>query len=707
MAPFCRLLLLLALLPPSSAELRPPPRWYTLRAGASSPDAAPRASTLPTPPATAADPPQSLPRDPTDHVEGMLLEELEAAAPPAASPPANLSAAPLATPPPAPPQDAYDGLITRRRPRLWRRVPSQLRHEAVQLAAVAPLLFVVVAEAPASASLRESLGVPLWYCFAAARLVSLLFELVAKQLLRFKSVFDRVTLAVKGSFGWPSTVVLALGLGALCPSLDVDAEKWRALLALPHFLPTCYWLLAAAVSRPIVDVLVKCYINALTLSYYEQRADEVHQAQTVLRAIGTAARSAEREMKELAARRRKEGARDVYPRVESVSPSALGWAPSEAPAAPRSAGAAAERGEGPAAVRPESTDRHSTFSSRLTGLAGGLNFGTGYDETSSMRQARRRATRIFNILKKQPELLLTDSPRVALSRSKLLAWSSLRAGVPRNAVGENVLLRTGESVEEEAFVTAIVRCYKESRLLTAAVDSFDQINGLLYRVCISAWGVAFALALAGLWQGRDVAVWVIPAISVLASIGVILGKAPSDILSGAIYTLVFRQFDIGDRVVISNPGSEPRLGSLIVKKIDAVRTHFLTAMGELLIIENHILRGMCITNLSRSGMGTVKVSIQVPVVTPASKITELADGIKQYCLEKDADWNGVKFFFSGIDSATGHLTMDIAATSKHRASDALQIDTAKSELQLFVHAFMQSANIEYVKPVTPVRIEKR
>ena len=32
---------------------------------------------------------------------------------------------------------------------------------------------------------------------------------------------------------------------------------------------------------------------------------------------------------------------------------------------------------------------------------------------------------------------------------------------------------------------------------------------------------------------------------------------------------------------------------------------------------------------------------------------------------------------------------------------------AKSSLLLFIHAYMQSANIEYVKPLNPIRIEGR
>ena len=63
-------------------------------------------------------------------------------------------------------------------------------------------------------------------------------------------------------------------------------------------------------------------------------------------------------------------------------------------------------------------------------------------------------------------------------------------------------------------------------------------------------------------------------------------------------------------MIISQPGQQPSLYSLIVKEIDVVRTHFLTVNGELLLIENHLLRNMSISNLSRSGETTVMVQVQ-------------------------------------------------------------------------------------------------
>eukprot|EP00966_Prymnesium_polylepis_P215553 4991604-Prymnesium_polylepis.2 len=53
----------------------------------------------------------------------------------------------------------------------------------------------------------------------------------------------------------------------------------------------------------MLDCFVQFYVNDLTLRHYEQRAREAHQAQTVLRGVVAAARSAEREMKESAFRK--------------------------------------------------------------------------------------------------------------------------------------------------------------------------------------------------------------------------------------------------------------------------------------------------------------------------------------------------------------------------------------------------------------------
>ena len=116
---------------------------------------------------------------------------------------------------------------------------------------------------------------------------------------------------------------------------------------------------------------------------------------------------------------------------------------------------------------------------------------------------------------------------------------------------------------------------------------------------------------------------------------------------------------------------------------------------------------MSVTNLSRSGELTLMVQVQVPSATPSQKVTELADAIRMYCNEREADWLAVDLLFSSTDFSSGHLNLDIWATCRHPAQDIMLVFGAKSSLLLFIHAYMQSANIEYVKPLNPIRIEGR
>jgi hypothetical protein len=49
------------------------------------------------------------------------------------------------------------------------------------------------------------------------------------------------------------------------------------------------------------------------------------------------------------------------------------------------------------------------------------------------------------------------------------------------------------------------------------------------------------------------------------------------------------------------------------------------------------MRTMTVTNLTRSGPQTLLVQVQVAQTTPAAKMTELVDSIRQYVAEKSGD----------------------------------------------------------------------
>lgn len=98
----------------------------------------------------------------------------------------------------------------------------------------------------------------------------------------------------------------------------------------------------------------------------------------------------------------------------------------------------------------------------------------------------------------------------------------------------------------------------------------------------------------------------------------------------------------------------------------------------------------------------LRVHLQVPAVTSASRVTELVDSIRAYICEKDYEWSSVDLMFSNTDFEQGHLTLDIWPTCKFPAHEFVAIFSAKSRLLLFIHAYMHSAGIEYVKPTVPI-----
>jgi len=257
-------------------------------------------------------------------------------------------------------------------------------------------------------------------------------------------------------------------------------------------------------------------------------------------------------------------------------------------------------------------------------------------------------------------------------------------------------------MDEDAFVGIVERCYKEQRLLTASVDSFSRTHALLHRAVVLLWLAAFLCAGFFVW-GVDLATWAVPIGSALLSFIVLTGRVPADFCAGATYALVVRPYDIGDRVTLASPGAPSAMFSLVVKHIDLMRTYFITSFGETLILENHVIRTLSVTNLNRSGAITLLFELQVPTATPSAKVTELLDSIKAYVAEKEGEWRSVDMLLSDLDFEHGVMKLSVWATCAFPAHEVGAVYSAKSRLLLFIHAYMQSASIEYEQPALPVR----
>ena len=89
-------------------------------------------------------------------------------------------------------------------------------------------------------------------------------------------------------------------------------------------------------------------------------------------------------------------------------------------------------------------------------------------------------------------------------------------------------------------------------------------------------------------------------------------------------------------------------------------------------------------------------------------MTELVDSIRQYVAEKSGDWSGVDIMFSDTNFEAGHLYSSrlLDGMRAPAAHEPITVFGAKSSFLLFLHAYMQSASIEYVKPVLPVRLTR-
>ena len=97
-----------------------------------------------------------------------------------------------------------------------------------------------------------------------------------------------------------------------------------------------------------------------------------------------------------------------------------------------------------------------------------------------------------------------------------------------------------------------------------------------------------------------------------------MGRAPSDFMSGALYVLMVRPRTTS-ATALSCRSRGARVGallSLVIKDIRLLRTHLITSNGELLFIDNAIMRTMTVTNLTRSGPQTLLVQVQVAQTTP-------------------------------------------------------------------------------------------
>ncbi|KAJ1635599.1 hypothetical protein T492DRAFT_863039 [Pavlovales sp. CCMP2436] len=124
----------------------------------------------------------------------------------------------------------------------------------------------------------------------------------------------------------------------------------------------------------------------------------------------------------------------------------------------------------------------------------------------------------------------------------------------------------------------------------------------------------------------------------------------------------------------------------------ATSTRVICWNGEQHNLMNHIIRKQGVINFHRSGQAIVSHRFELPSGMACCKISELIDAVRAYVAEQPQDYLAL-------------LNVQIDVLSAHNRNEDGLICIAKSNLFLFVHAYLQAAGVEYTRaPYPPIRV---
>jgi hypothetical protein len=343
---------------------------------------------------------------------------------------------------------------------------------------------------------------------------------------------------------------------------------------------------------------------------------------------------------------------------------------------------------------------------------------------SSVSEARRRALNAFGQLAAEYGRELEqaratgvappvdgDGPAGTLPRARLVRWCGLATRRRGDALSKKVQARVeatfvGEHIACEDFVLAVEAVYREQRFVSASVQSFDDLNGRIMQFLVWAW--ALLLLVAGIFLvdwGVAFDAWVVPISGTFLSFAVLLGWLPYEVLAGIVFVLASRPYDIGDRIVINDPGTNGSTREqFTVLEIGLLSTRVVSGGGEQHSIQNFVTRRLSIINLHRSRNPVFAISVQLPARTPGAQISELIEVVRSYIAQRSSDW--LALAGSSIeppDYRQGVIELNLFCQSAHKKYVDDLIDSAKSSLYLFIHVYMQAAGMEYLQPRQEVR----
>ena len=440
-------------------------------------------------------------------------------------------------------------------PRAWHLIQqiavstlTHLYHETLRLFALVPLMVWIIMEASeleggSSVDMGDLLLWPFlfWLVVRAAAIVGSKVPISVLMLSRTHLPLP-LFLILQSMEGWPLAVFLCGVLLVVGTEIHVwnCAEAIERIHTMNQWWAVYSWWLVLGLGFGVMLGLTRLYISMTTSRHYKQRANEVYQAQKVLRRIFHAARSKQQQHRWVARslEKRKQSAGIALEVTENrLSQIASGSAPpigsvtahghllgrrfckrkavlaashasaTAADALPMTDVAfnASHPNNGPPsspslsrsaskASLSETTvpDLTPGLAQQLMSLAGPLHL-SGDSNASTLSSARRKAGKCFDLLVQHAELLagpadaLTSKQQPALVRERLLRWA-YKSNL--DSIGPNALFGADKVLDKEMFVSSVERCYKEQRLLTASVTTFDQINTSLIHFSMIVWYAA-------------------------------------------------------------------------------------------------------------------------------------------------------------------------------------------------------------------------
>mmetsp|Transcript_693 Transcript_693/g.1805 ORF Transcript_693/g.1805 Transcript_693/m.1805 type:complete len:837 (-) Transcript_693:169-2679(-) len=638
---------------------------------------------------------------------------------------------------------------------------SRLPQELLRLLLLAPFVLGMVGHRDEHVELWPQwevwFGRPLYLLVLSRVLVGVLFKL-SEVVGAIEALPPRVTMLATAFEGTPAITIVWLSLWPAARALPLlDQDAWTQLERLPWRIGLNLLIGVAAASYALLQASLSGALSHLRSRHFEERVQQTVLSLRMVRILFHEARAiSQRRHKNRgrgASRGRSVGVNSLHP---SGSPRKAAK-DSHKPLPLNGAGQGTEPKEAQhAPVSRADTDSEDggLFDASIFSLGGQYaviveTMGLGLLKTLS--DTRKKARRAFQLFIKQQEeeaqtaasaaqkaiaqaataakptsatALLTSPgagstegggsmPQPTLSRSileRLCADAALkRTGgekFSKQLRTHVVSLFTNATLTEDEFVNAIERVYKEQRLVRASIDSFDLVHGRIRSVATVVWALLAGIALVFIpdWGTADFSEnFVVPIATSAFSVVYALGWLPYETVSGALFAVYIRPYDIGDRVVLGQPGAELASTQYIVTEIWLTYCRLVDAVtGKSHVMMNHILRKLDVVNLNRSASATYVLLVEVPASTSVMRISELIDAVRTYITEASSDWTGASAAVDSASYSKGYLTLEFGLNSAHAAHEVGAYWKARSQVMLFIHEYMLAAGIEYTQPPQPL-----